>query len=214
MTTQKMLNSVNGQDTHSDKVCALIKTIISNYYQLPLDIYESKSRVRQVIRLKQASVYFMRKLLPKATLHYIGNQMMYDHATVLHCLKKVNQFLETKDLETTEDIRKINEMVELKHEAIMFGKEAEKGFYHISLDKCTSLKLPNGQAMVFSGMLPNQIAVIREFLEKHYAIPLPTRKHTKTGLFILERLNVEGVGGEVSKNQNTIIQTKEITNEK
>lgn len=194
-----MMNAVNGQDKYPDRVCQLLKTIISTYFDLPLSSYQSKSRVRQVIKLKQATVYFIRKLLPKATLLYIGKQMAYDHATVLHCIKKINELMET-DVETREDIRKLNEMVQIKHDVLMLGGEVQKDYYFINLDKCASMRLPNGQAIVFSGMLPNQVASIRELLEKYYGLPLITRKHKGTGVFLLDRLSED----EVAQKDNTV----------
>jgi hypothetical protein len=186
-TTLQVINKVTGQDTYSEKICQLVKTIISGYYELPIDSYESKSRVRQVVKLKQASVYFMRKLLPQATLNYIGGQMRYDHATVLHCLKVVNNLLLT-DKATQEDVRLIGGMLQLKQDAIVLGGKIDENYYYVGLDKCSSVKLPNGQGIVFSGMLPNQVDAIKDILAKHYNVPLDVRKHVGTGLFILEKL--------------------------
>ena len=139
------------------------------------------------MKLKQTSVYFMRKLLPKATLNYIGSQMGYDHATVLHSLKVINNLLLT-DKSTQEDVRLIDAMLQIKQDSIMLGGNINNNYYFVGLDKCDSVKLPNGQSIVFSGMLPKQVDAIVGLLNTHYNAPLEVKKHLNTGLFILEKL--------------------------
>jgi len=187
MKTTQIISKVTEQDRYSERLCKLIKTIISSYYELPIDSYESKSRVRQVVKLKQTSVYFMRKLLPNATLNYVGSQMRYDHSTVLHSIKVINNLILT-DKPTQEDIRLIDAMLQIKQESIMLGGNINNNYYFIGLDKCDSVKLPNGQSIVFSDMPPTQLAELVGLLTTYYNAPLKVMKHINTGLFILEKL--------------------------
>jgi hypothetical protein len=190
MTSTKIINTLIGQDNYPDRVCALVKEMVSGYYGLPLSAYNTKNRKRETIKLKQATVYFIRNLLPTATLFYIGKQVGYDHATVLHHLKVIKAAFYTNG-ETKKEIEEMSKAVHLKQDMLTVGDTAHGDYYFANFDKCTTLKLPNGQFIALTGMLPNQIEAITKLLSDYYNITLTPRKHTDTGLFVFERLDKE-----------------------
>ena len=72
-----------------------IQKVVSDYFNLPLDLLKSKTRKREVVQARQIAMYFA-KSLTKSSLASIGLQCGgKDHATVLHACRTVNNLLET-----------------------------------------------------------------------------------------------------------------------
>lgn len=186
MNTEDLINVIGEKEAYANRISTLVKEVVSCYYNLPITAFQSKSRVRQVIKMKQTSVYFMKKFLPKATLIYIGKQMSYDHATVLHCLKQINNLLET-DKETKQDIENIARAIEIEQDTIKLDGDLRKEYYYVNLGKCSSIKLEDGRGVVLSGYTEEQASVFLEMLNKFYKENLEIRNHSNTGLFILEK---------------------------
>jgi chromosomal replication initiator protein len=72
-----------------------IQKIVSDYFQLPIELMKSKTRKREVVQARQIAMYFS-KSLTKASLASIGAHCGgKDHATVLHACRTVNNLMET-----------------------------------------------------------------------------------------------------------------------
>ena len=72
-----------------------IQKVVSDYFNIPVDLMHSKTRKREIVQARQISMYFA-KSLTKSSLALIGSQIGgKDHATVLHACKTVNNLLET-----------------------------------------------------------------------------------------------------------------------
>ena len=72
-----------------------IQKVVSDYFNIPIDLMHSKTRKREIVQARQISMYFS-KNLTKSSLALIGSQIGgKDHATVLHACKTVNNLLET-----------------------------------------------------------------------------------------------------------------------
>jgi chromosomal replication initiator protein len=72
-----------------------IQKVVSDYFNIPVDLMHSKTRKREIVQARQISMYFS-KSLTKSSLALIGSQIGgKDHATVLHACKTVNNLLET-----------------------------------------------------------------------------------------------------------------------
>lgn len=72
-----------------------IQKIVSDYFNLPVELMTSKTRKREIVQARQISMYFSKKLTKEslATIGlHCGNK---DHATVLHACRTVNNLLET-----------------------------------------------------------------------------------------------------------------------
>ena len=67
-----------------------IQKVVSDYFQLDLEILQSKTRKRHIVQARQIAMYFAKKFT-KASLASIGTQIgRRDHATVLHACKTVD----------------------------------------------------------------------------------------------------------------------------
>jgi chromosomal replication initiator protein len=72
-----------------------IQKVICEYFQLPLDVINSKTRKREVVQARQLAMFFSKKHT-KSSLAHIGKQCgNKDHATVLHAVKAINNLAET-----------------------------------------------------------------------------------------------------------------------
>lgn len=72
-----------------------IQKVVCNYFNIPIEQIQSKTRKREIVQARQVAMFFS-KNLTKASLATIGSQIGgKDHATVLHACKTVNNLIET-----------------------------------------------------------------------------------------------------------------------
>lgn len=72
-----------------------ISKVICDYYNLPVDILQQKTRKREIVQPRQIAMYFS-KSLTNLSLSSIGSQLgNKNHATVLHSYKTVQDLIET-----------------------------------------------------------------------------------------------------------------------
>ena len=72
-----------------------IQKTVSDYFQLDLELLQSKTRKRHVVQARQLAMFFAKKFT-KASLANIGSQIGdRDHATVLHACKTVDNLVST-----------------------------------------------------------------------------------------------------------------------
>lgn len=186
MTTSKeILSVITESENYSKRICDLVKSVVCKYYELPVSIFDSKSRIRNVIKAKQTSVHFMRKLLPNATLIYIGKECRYDHCSVIHCIKNIRNLLEI-DKETQTDIVEITRIIEIEQSAIDIDGDIEKSYHFVNMNDCISIKLQNNKDIVLAGFTLEEAKAFIKFNQKTMkgAIPVP---HSNTNLHILEK---------------------------
>ena len=72
-----------------------ISKVVCDYFNMPVDALQTKTRKREVVQARQIAMYFS-KSLTKYSLASIGAQIgSKDHATVLHACKTVNNLRDT-----------------------------------------------------------------------------------------------------------------------
>ena len=72
-----------------------IQKVVSEYFQVDLDILQSKTRKRHIVQARQLAMFFAKKMT-KSSLAIIGSQIGdRDHATVLHACKTVDNLVAT-----------------------------------------------------------------------------------------------------------------------
>lgn len=72
-----------------------IQQVVSEYFQVDLDLLQSKTRKRHVVQARQLAMFFAKKYT-KSSLANIGSQIGdRDHATVLHACKTIDNLVET-----------------------------------------------------------------------------------------------------------------------
>ncbi|MDA3892645.1 MAG: chromosomal replication initiator protein DnaA [Salinivirgaceae bacterium] len=72
-----------------------IQKVVCDYFNMPHEIINSKTRKREIVQARQIAMFFA-KSLTKSSLATIGSQIGgKDHATVLHACKTVNNLIDT-----------------------------------------------------------------------------------------------------------------------
>lgn len=72
-----------------------IQKIVCEYFGLPSDVLQTKTRKREIVQARQIAMYFS-KSMTKSSLSTIGSVIGgKDHATVLHACKTVNNLKDT-----------------------------------------------------------------------------------------------------------------------
>ncbi len=83
------------KNTHREMSIDYIQKVVSEFYNIPIDLMLSKTRKREIVQARQVAMYFS-KNLTKSSLATIGSRIGgKDHATVLHACRTVNNLIET-----------------------------------------------------------------------------------------------------------------------
>ncbi len=83
------------KNTHKEMSIDYIQKVVSEFYNIPIDLMLSKTRKREIVQARQVAMYFS-KNLTKSSLATIGSRIGgKDHATVLHACRTVNNLIET-----------------------------------------------------------------------------------------------------------------------
>lgn len=83
------------KNSERDITIDYIQKIVCDYFSLPVDSIQSRTRKREIVQARQLAMYFAKKLT-KSSLATIGMQCgNKDHATVLHACKTVANLAET-----------------------------------------------------------------------------------------------------------------------
>ncbi|TWP22566.1 chromosomal replication initiator protein DnaA [Apibacter muscae] len=91
---QKTLDSLI-TNSKKDITIDFIQKLVCDYFKVPIDLLQSKTRKRDIVQARQIAMYFAKKYT-NASLTSIGNQIgKRDHATVLHACKTVDNLFET-----------------------------------------------------------------------------------------------------------------------
>lgn len=90
MMVEKLVNTSRKEIT-----IEFIQKVVCEYYKIPVDQMQGKTRKREIVQARQISMYFS-KNLTKSSLASIGSCIGgKDHATVLHACKTVNNLIDT-----------------------------------------------------------------------------------------------------------------------
>ena len=75
--------------------CRISKAVCA-YYDLPIDRLVLRSRKRLYVKCRQIICYFMKQHKGKFALTAIAEPFGYDHTTVIHCIKTVQDLMDTE----------------------------------------------------------------------------------------------------------------------
>ncbi|MCR4659781.1 MAG: chromosomal replication initiator protein DnaA [Bacteroidales bacterium] len=83
------------KNTSREITIEYIQKVVCDYFNLPLESIQSRTRKREIVQARQLTMYFAKKMT-KASLAIIGLQCgNKDHATVLHACKTIANLSET-----------------------------------------------------------------------------------------------------------------------
>ncbi|NOZ46514.1 MAG: chromosomal replication initiator protein DnaA [Chlorobi bacterium] len=91
---KQMIDKLVKSSSHEITIDYIIK-VVSSYFNMPVELLNSKTRKREIVQARQIAMYFA-KGMTKSSLATIGSQVGgKDHATVLHACKTVNNLMDT-----------------------------------------------------------------------------------------------------------------------
>jgi chromosomal replication initiator protein len=106
-----MINKIVKHSKHEITI-DYIQKIVCDYFNMPIDSLQSKTRKREVVQARQIAMFFS-KALTKSSLTSIGTQIGHkDHATVLHACKTVNNLIDT-DKQFKTDVEEIEKRLKV-----------------------------------------------------------------------------------------------------
>jgi chromosomal replication initiator protein len=83
------------KSTNREVTIDYIQKVVCDYFNIPIDSIQSRTRKREIVQARQLTMYFAKKMT-KSSLAIIGLQCgNKDHATVLHACKTVANLAET-----------------------------------------------------------------------------------------------------------------------
>ena len=102
-----------------------IINIVFDFYHIPVEIRDSKSRKRELVNSRQVAMFYLKENTNE-TLNKIGNYFNRDHATVLHAIKTVNNLSDT-------DKKFRHELITVK-EKIKYGLSSDDFRRYVNYD--------------------------------------------------------------------------------
>ena len=168
----------------SELVSVFIIKVVRMYYKLDEDYNKSKSRKTDVVLGRQMAMYLVRKHT-NMSLSRIGSFFNKDHATVLHSVKVIDNYM-FYHKERKQEVWELNRIIKFKSAAINEDLNWKNEYYYIDLDEFSSLRMgTTDQAILMKGFTNEEV----EEFSKIFKHLKSVRHHNKTGMYILERLN-------------------------
>jgi hypothetical protein len=166
------------------KKIAFMKEIVSGYYKQPILDYESKSRKREVIKMKYVTIWLIVKRFKKQiSLVEIGKCMNYDHATIIHANRQIENYL-SFDYELRKELEDLTAIVDNSLMVIDGMADINEDYDYIGLDSCFAVKDDKAKSLVFSGYKKEEVLRILNLLEM---TEMKVMDFQKTGMYLIKK---------------------------
>lgn len=160
-----------------------IKSVVAKYYGEEDDVYDQKTRRQEVVHVKHVAMYTIHKML-KITWETMAEFFDCNHATCIHAVKKIDGWYSV-DKAIKSDIKEIQEVVRRRMAMKDGDSVLTNDHYFIDLDDMTSIKINSKKAIILVGFDDDEIELQRALFDTDSV----DRKHTNTGMYILENKN-------------------------
>jgi hypothetical protein len=168
---------------HEEKIIKYILKIVENYYKVNPNYVTTNNRRRELVFARQVSMYLIFKY-STCSLKRIGEVFNgKDHSTVVHAKKTVLNLMQI-DKEIKNQIDELKKIIEINIKAINENFDLSNGFYYVDFNKCYSMIIPEGKAIMLTGFNDEEINDLKLVFKNI----INSRKHENTGLYILENL--------------------------
>lgn len=173
----------------TEKIIQLIKEELSCYYLVDKNIFESKSRKSNEIKIKHICIHLSMDYL-KSTTTSMGKYFNLKHSMIIYINKKIKGYLEW-DETFRKELKEIKSLLDFK----IFNEEnISKEKYYIPLNDFYSLKLEENKAIILKGFTEdeiNSIKLVNKYNNKEYISIFEPRKHINQKFYILEKKDEE-----------------------
>lgn len=166
------------------KKISFMKEIVSGYYKRPILDYESKSRKREIIKLKYVTIWLIiKKFKKQISLVDIGRVMNYDHATIIHGNKQIENYL-CFDYELKKELEDLTVIVDNSLMVIDGMADINDDYDYIGLEGCYAVKDEKAKSLVFSGYKKEEVLRVLNLLEM---TDMEVMEFQKTGMYLIKK---------------------------
>ena len=173
---------LESKNKHSNELASFILKAVGIFYQVEEDYYVMKTRKREIIEARQMSMYMIRRHTD-LTLKKIAKFYERDHATVLHSIKKIEDY-KFYDKHVRREIKDIEYMIKYRASALKENADWRKEYFFVDLNNIYSFTFSEDKAIILSGYDDQSM----EKLKNSFIGLKSVRKHDKTGMYILEKI--------------------------
>ena len=120
------------------------------------------------------------------SLSYIGGMFERDHATALHSINQIKNYL-CWDRETKSNVKELERIIKFKATAINSDVDWRNDYYYVDMNNFYSITF-DGQpdkAITMSGYTQKEVESLAQILSGVKGV----RLHNDTGMYVLEQLN-------------------------
>ena len=174
---------LDSKNKHSQELASFILKVIGIYYEVDEKYHTKRIQERKIVEARQMSMFMIRKHTD-LTLKKIACLYNRDHSTVLHSIKKINDY-KFYDKNTRKEIKDIEYIIKYRASAIQENADWRKEYFFVDLNNIYTLSFDNGKAIILSGY---DEASVSE-LSKSFIGVSSVKKHERTGMYILEKKN-------------------------
>lgn len=161
-----------------------VKEIVCNFYGVEKAFVIKKTRMREIVKARQVSMYLLRKntLISLAQIAETFNQ---SHCSVIYGTRQVENFL-FYDKETKRHIEELKVLIDIKIKQLTNEDKIDKGFYYADLSDFVSCKMGD-KMIILSGYTELELFEFRTVnnLTEEF------KPHKNTGMYILEKTQDE-----------------------
>lgn len=166
------------------KKISFMKEIVSGYYKRPISEYESKSRKREIIKMKYVTIWLIvKKFKKQISLVDIGKFMNYDHASIIHANKQIENYL-CFDYELKKELEDLSAIVENSLMVIDGMADINDDYDYIALENCFAVKDDKSKSIVFSGYKKEEVLRVLNLLEM---TEMQIMEFQKTGMYLIKK---------------------------
>jgi hypothetical protein len=177
----------NSKEKISVEIATFIIEVVQAYYNLDENYVKTRIRKREYVLARQVSMYLIRNNT-NLSLKAIGDIYSRDHATALHSIKQIKNYL-CWDKEIKRDIKELEKIIKFKATAIGENADWKKKYYYLDLSSFHSILLNNhpDKSIIMAGFTQREVELFTEILAEVKSI----RNHQATGMYVLERLEIK-----------------------
>lgn len=175
---EKMVNLRN------ERIVTMMMQIVAHELGEELDIFDDKSRKRNVVIAKQMVCCSIRELDKSVPLSYIANRLKSHHSTIIYSIKTF-----ATNILQDPDFQKLYERVMAKARQPFSTADTEEALanehYYINMNDCISIRFSNQKSVILCGYTMEE-ALMMSAVGGDGIEAITPRKHEKTGFYLLE----------------------------
>lgn len=174
---------ISETSSYNSLLAEFVKQMVCSYYGVDVSFMKYETRKREVVKCRHVSMYLLKKH-SSMSLSVLGAEFNKDHATVLHAVRTINNYMEW-DRDLRKEIQELEKIVLLKSSSMINNFSIEKDFYFIDLNIFLSAKVDEERSIILTGYSEEQA---KEIMDK-IGISSKIKTHTNKGMYVLEKLN-------------------------